>query len=471
MSDSGKCLAVLWYCALIAIVGCQIGEAQRGRIRGLLPGAGTTSSIEQALPSTEMDDKSRLVHATLSTNELWMQLDTHGRKAIQQLSLIEPLLARPQNRDEFLSKLDGLVALLPALQTSLEGLSDLLSRFTERRVDVPYKVALYPGVRFQEGGNRSLLALGITYSDDTVALDITGQYLRLHPPDEGWGLFVKHDLTPSKHVASRALQELAKEIQGLSMSDSRALTRLVTAVHQLVAATTRLKGTVQPVHTGVLELIPLVEEQGADPQKFQELSLHYNTLVSPFQEAAGGVQDIFGSQGEEFERFFSGFRTTTQQARAALVRAALAPHLVLTGGARSFRHLGQVGAAGFALSQQIPLAPESGVFWNLSGQYVWWKPSSGQETSGMLWGTTVAWVDKLSSFNKRGEPILRRWQWQAGIEYSPRSGLSDQLYGVFVRWRPAERVEDYLLFWAHDDSSGEETVGVGVRWLFGVEPY
>lgn len=464
-----RCL-IMGCCALIAFVGYSKGEAQTGRIKELSPNTGTTSTIRQIMPYTDNGDKSRLVHTVAAMNALDERLHRYKQEMIEQLLQLPPLLAAPGHKDDLLDKLNRLGTLLPALQTSLEGLVDTLSLFTEQRIDMPYRVALLPALRFHEGNNSSLASLGLTYSDDTIALDVTVQYLHLYPSEEGLALFAKRDMTPSKHVASRALRDLATEVHRLGSSEGRALTRLITAVQQLVTAINRVKEAAQPVHTGVLELIPLVEGHGDDPQAFQQLALRYHALTSPFQEAVNGSVDVFGSQGEKFESFFSRFHTAAQEARAALVRSALSPHFALTGGVRSFRRLGKASAAGFALAQQIPLAAESGVLWNLSGQYVWLNPENGQKTSGATWGLTAAWMDKLSSFSKHGEPILRRWQWQVGVEYNLRSGLLDRSYGVFVRWRPTERLEDYLLFWMHDDS-GENTFGAGVRWMFGMERY
>lgn len=462
MCRLSKCLST-GCCAVILLVGCLTAEAQKH----LLPGAGTTFAAQQIIPYTDNGDKSRLVQSVIAMNAQAERLYRYQQEVATQLLQITPLLTRPGYRDDLLDRLNRLDALLPRLETSLKGLGEVLSLFIERRMDVPYRVALYPTLRFQEDNDGSLLSLGVTYSDDTIALDITGQYLRLHPSDEGLALFAKHDMTPNRYAASRALQVLAAEVHRLSAPD---LTRMITEVRQITEALTVLRASIAPVREQILQLKPLVEEYGHDPQRLEEFMEGYSNLVAPLGKSVGAVQEILGPRGEEFDNFFSRFRTTVQEARAALVRSALSPHFALTAGVRSFRRLGKASAAGFALAQQIPLAPESGILWNLSGQYVWLNPRDGQETSGTMWGLTVAWIDRLSSFNERGVAILRRWQWQVGIEYNPRGGLLDRSYGAFVRWRPTERLEDYLLFWMHEDS-GQDTFGVGVRWMFGVERY
>lgn len=462
MCRLSKCLSA-GCCALILFAGCLTGEAQRH----LLPSAGTTFAAQQIIPYTDNGDKSRLAHSVIAMNLHAERLYRYQREVAAQLMQITPLLTRPGYRDDLLDRLNRLDALLPGLETSLKGLGEALSPFIERRMDVPYRVALYPTLRFHEDNDSSLLSLGVTYSDDTIALDITAQYLRMHPSDEALALFVKHDMTPTKHAASRTLQALAAEVHRLSAPD---LTRMITEVRQITEALTGLKASIPPVRAQILQLKPLVEEYGHDPQQLEQFVDEYGNLVAPLGKSISMVQEVFGPRGEEFDKFFSRFRSTVQEARVALVRSALSTHFALTGGVRSFRHLGKASAAGFALAQQIPLAPESGILWNLSGQYVWLNPRDGQETSGAMWGLTVAWIDRLSSFNEQGVAILRRWQWQVGIEYNPGSGLLDRWYGAFVRWRPTERLEDYLLFWMHDDS-GQDTFGVGVRWMFGVERY
>lgn len=339
----------------------------------------------------------------------------------------------------------------------------MLSLFLERRVDVPYRLALYPTLRYHGSNDSSLLALGVTYSDDAHALDVTGQCLRAHPQDEGLALYARYNLTRQKYAESRALQVLAAEVHRVCAPP---LTRMVTDVHQIAAALTVLGSTIPPLREQVLQLQPLVEEHGHDPQQLEQLVNQYGNLVAPLAESVDTVQELFGPHGEEFDHVFFRFRLSAQEARAALARSALSPHFALGAGVCSFRRQGKASAASFALAQQIPLAPESGILWNLSGQYVWLHPRDGQETSGAIWGFTVAWMDRLSSLDERGVPILRRWQWQVGIEYHPRSGLLNRSYGAFVRWRPAERLEDYLLFWMHE-GSGEDTFGVGIRWMFG----
>ncbi len=152
------------------------------------------------------------------------------------------------------------------------------------------------------------------------------------------------------------------------------------------------------------------------------------------------------------------------------MRSALAPHLALTGGLRSFRRGGRWNNVGIALSKQIPLGVTSGVFGNLSGQYVWTDLADEQETSGMFWGVMFAWMDRLSSFDAQGKPILRRWQWQAGFEYSFPSGLADRSYGVFVRYRPPSQRWNYSLFWMRS-AGGDNEFGIGVRTVWGIERY
>lgn len=450
-------------CALLLFAGCWTGEAQRH----LLPGAGTTFVAQQIIPYTDNGDKSRLAQSVIVLNAQAERLYRYQQEVATQLRQITPLLARPGFRDDLLDRLNGLDALLPELETSAKGLGEVLSLFTERRVDVPYRVALYPSLRFHEDDDRFLLSLGVTYSDDAIALDMTGQYLRTHPLDEGLALYAKYDMTRKKYAESRALQVLAAEVHRLSTPD---LMRMMTNVRQIAEALTVLRLRIPPVRAEILQLKPLVEEYGHNPQQLEQFVHLYGNLVAPLAKSVDAVQEVFGPHGEEFDHFFSRFRTTAQEARAALARSALSPHFALGAGVCSFRRQGKASAAGFALAQQIPLAPESGILWNLSGQYVWLHPKDGQETSGAMWGLMVAWMDRLSSFDEQGVAILRRWQWQVGIEYHPRSGLLNRSYGAFVRWRPAERLEDYLLFWMHEDS-GQDTFGVGVRWMLGVERY
>lgn len=459
-----KCL-LTGCCIGVVFIGGSAGEAQKGAHRKLLPDPGTTSSVQQIIPYLDNSDKSRLVYTVTTMKTLSERVDRYKQEVVEQLLQMTPLLAPPRDGGDFQNKLNNLNILLPALQVSLERLDEALSRFTERRVDVPYLVALYPALRFHEDSDSSFFSVGVTYSDDTIALDITGQYMHLQPLDEGFALFAKHEVTPSKYAASRALRVLAAEVYHLSTSD---VTRMITEVRQIAEAVESLKAGALLVHEGIRQLQPLVEELSNDPRRLEELRNTYEGLVAPFGRSIGKMQGMFGSRGEEFDRFFSRFRTAVQEAHYALVRSALAPHFAITGGTRSFRRLGKATTVGFALAQQIPLAPESGVLCNLSGQYTWLDPRNGEETTAMIWGLTVAWMDRLSSFSEQGTPILRRWQWQVGIEYHPASSLLHRSYGAFVRWRPAERLDDYLLFWMREDS-GENTFGIGVRWMFGVK--
>lgn len=450
----------------MAFAACLTGEAQKSS-QHLLPNMGTTFAAQQVIPYTESGDKSRIIYSVVTTNTLGEQLYGYKQEVVERLSLITPLLATPQDKDDFLFKLNRLDILLPALRTSLAGLAEVLSRFTERQIDVPYRVALYPALRYHADGDRSLLSLGVTCSDETVALDVMAQYLRLYPSDEGVSLFAKHDMTPGKHAASRALQALGEEVRRLSSGE---FTRLITGVRQIAEAVTELKSGIQPMREGVYELRPLVEEFGHDPLQIEQLRNRYDTLVAPFARSIGAMQNLFGERGEEFDDFFSRFRAATQEARRSLVSSALTTHFALTGGVRSFRRLGRSSATGVALAQQVPLASGAGILWNVSAQYVWLQPENGRETSGTLWGFVVAWMDKLSSFNHRGEPVLRRWQWQVGLEYHPPGALLEGSAGAFVRWRPTGHLEDYLLFWMRD-GSGQNMFGLGVRWMFGVERY
>lgn len=446
-------------CALILFAGCWTAAAQRH----LLPGAGATLTAQQIIPYTDNGDKSRIAQSVIALNAQAERLYGYQQEVAMQLRQITPLLTRPESRDELLDRLNELEALLPKLERSLKGLSEVLSLFRERRVDVPYRLALYPTLRYQGSNDSSLLTLGVTYSDEAHALDVTGQYLRAHPQDEGLALYARYNLTRQKYAESRALEVLAAEVHRLSTPD---LTRMMTNVRQIAESLTVLGSTIPPLREQVLQLKPLVEEHGHDPQQLEQLVKQYGNLVAPLAKSVDTVQEIFGPHGQEFDHLFSRFRLSVQEARAALARSALSPHFALGAGVCSCRRQGGAGAAGFALAQQIPLAPESGILWNLSGQYVWLHPKDRQQTSGAMWAVMVAWMDRLSSFDEQGVAILRRWQWQVGIEYYPRSGLLNRSYGAFVRWRPAERLEDYLLFWMHEDS-GLDTFGVGVRWMFG----
>lgn len=454
-------------CALMVIAVCRVAAAQ-GKWR--FPGTGSTSSINLSTSLTDMDDKSRLVQTTTDANKVWDNLRMSAHELAKVLPEIAELLDRPRDKADFLDKLNRLDFLLPFIRPPLQTLEDTLSRFERKQIPVPYRVALYPSVQFRADANSFLLIAGATFSDDVAALDVTAQYLRVDTPDDGFGLVLRHDLTPEKHRASLAVRGFGQEIRRLSGMDNRAIGRLITAIHELSRAVGRLNQLIQPLHMEILQLELLVEERGEDPTQFEMLANRYETLVSPFGAAVDEGLDVFGVDGTEFDRFFTPFDTYLQEARSALVRSALAPHLALTGGLRSFRHGGRWNNVGIALSKQIPLRLTGGVFCNLSGQYVWSDSADDQETSGMLWGVMVAWMDRLSSFDGQGEPILRRWQWQAGFEYSLPSGLAGSSYGAFVRYRPASQLWDYSLFWTHSADEGDE-FGISVRTVWGIERY
>ncbi len=233
---------------------------------------------------------------------MWDNLRAGAHELVKVLPEISGLLNRPHDKADFLNKLNRLSTLLPSLHPSLQTLDDTLSRFERKQIAVPYRVALHPSVQFRADANSFLLIAGATFSDDVAALDVTAQYLRVDTPDDGFGLVLRHDLTPEKHRASLGVQRLGQEIRRLSGMDNRAIGRLITAIHELSRAVERLNQLVQPLHMEILQLEPLVEERGDDPIQFESLANRYQLLVSPFGEAVDKGLDVFGVDGTEFDR-------------------------------------------------------------------------------------------------------------------------------------------------------------------------
>ncbi len=454
-------------CVLVLLWGCCAGQAQVLPRRDRLLGSYHTG---QMLPVTAGDDKSRLVNVAITASGILAKLEKNARLLAELMPLAQDTLTPPSGPEDFLRRLGRLDALLSQLRTPLQDLGEVLSRFEQQRVPVPYRLALYPTVQLRVDRETLWFVAGATWSDDSIALDVSGLYIRAGSADEGGVVLVRHDVTPQKQRASRALQELGQETRRLSGVDARTLTRLITSVKDLSLAVGRMEQLLEPLRMQVLELVPLVERLDEQPQEFQRLSNLYVTMVSPFREALLDSVELLGSGSEEFNRFFGQYGSGVRDTQREMVRSALVPHLALEAGVGSFRHSGKAQVAGFALSQQIPFKSASGLLCALSGQYMWATSGSRASVVGSRWSIVAAWMDKLSSYDPNGKPVLRRWQWQVGVEHQFCTGVAERSFGVFVRWRPANQLWDYALFWSHDEGSGGE-VGLAIRTVLGVEPY
>ncbi len=344
---------------LVALCTCQAAQSQSARQWERRLDLSAHYASGQILPAVAGDDKSRLVHTASQAAELWTKLEGSSRLLVELLPLTADTLSRPQNRDDFLARLERLQVLLSQLQPPLGEMSDALARLEHRVMPLPYRLALYPSLHLRLHRGTLWLLAGATWSDDSIALDMTAQYIRIGIVDEGVGLSLRHDLNPQKQRASRALQALGQEMRSLSGADSRTLTRLITSLQQLSA---------------------------------------------------------------------------------------------------------------FTLSQQIPVWADDGVLWSVSGQYLWADSALGEHSGTTVFSLVLAWMDRMSSYGRNHQPVLRRWEWQVGVEHRFRSRLTEGFSAIFVRWRPARQLWDCSLFWSHRQTSGDE-LGIALPTHVGIAPY
>lgn len=457
---------VRWAIVVMVVVSWQVVRAEDEGPRIRLLGASTTTSISVSQPTTSVDDKSRLMAMTQTIEGLQGQLSTSFKQSLGHLNRAQQLFGRPSDVESFLDRLYSLSTTLPPLQRSLRALRNTLVQL--QRAGVPHKTALSPAVQAWAGAGESLVSVSLTYTDDPAALDIAAHYVKLSPQDEGFGVVARHDLTPQKHRASLAVMRVGQELRRLGGEDA---TRLITAIDQLFPVVERLDQQIAPVSTGILELEPLVKDLGErpDPQRFEQLAGQYDALISPFRSAVEQALQLVGPQGEEFDRFFHPFRSSMQEAMADLVRSALVPHVGVSGGIHSYRRSGRFSHVGIALSQQVPIGATEGVLWSLSAQAISASNENGDQRDDVMWGAMVAWLDKVSSYDDKGNPVLRRWQRQIGFEFTPASRVNEQSYGLFVRWRPAQHPCDYLLFWSQTNAGPEW--GIALRTAVGLQRY
>lgn len=158
----------------------------------------------------------------------------------------------------------------------------------------------------------------------------------------------------------------------------------------------------------------------------------------------------------------------------AFNRLATATRIGLTAGYFDLDDIGSAVRGGVVVSRLFKLdsdADESGgVLAGVQLEGVSFNPEFGESRTALRTTLRAAWQDRVQQLLNGGERVVR-WQWQAGVEYSPENRIArDDTLAFFVRYRSEpDAARERLTRSAFYNKSVE--LGLSVGLLPGNDPF
>jgi len=423
--------------------------------------SGLSNGISVNAPASFMDDKSRVAAGTGITASSVNAFLYEVQQLVGSLAPEMWLFTLPEDKQGLI---DGTQALLrfveelePVISQLLAGIDTLATRHSRLS---PQK-AIYPRLQWRVSSHTTMLLPEMSYSDYNLGIDGAIQFARTASQDtRAFGFALRMDLSPQRQAAARELLQLSQEKR-----------RLDTPMHALSQTLSRFKRLLQQSKGNANSLLPdllsLDPTQPNSPEKLQQLQQRYESLVATLRLSIEEVSDALSADGGVTHTFTPLLQQALDAARA-LYHLAFRFRMALFLTYQDFNQPLRVSQVGMSIGKLYRVGAEGspGIRATLSASYLWASPVAAGEREGVICGVQIAWQDRT--------PVLlaqqSRWRWQAGVEYTFPSTLTNHSYGAFVRFRQPNHPADYSVFYLHRPT-GADFLGVSLRYSIGLAFY